>query len=78
VTILIYIQSSLSCVTFQGNIEIESHKRGGHLNYTGLINMKCTEGKLKLRSHNRIYCLIDVITKAGLTVIGIILIFHIA
>ena len=36
------------------------------------------EGKLKLRSHNRSYCLIDVITKAGLTVIGIILIFHIA
>jgi len=27
------------------------------------------EGKLKLRSHNTSYCLIEVVTKAGLTVI---------
>jgi hypothetical protein len=26
------------------------------------------EGNLKLRSCNKIYCLIDVVTKAGLTV----------
>ena len=29
--------------------------------------MHC-EGKLKLRSHNTSYCLIEVVTKAGLTV----------
>ena len=29
--------------------------------------MKYTEGKFKLRSHNKSYCLIDVVTKAGLT-----------
>ena len=29
--------------------------------------MHC-EGKLKLRSHNISYCLIEVVTKAGLTV----------
>jgi len=28
--------------------------------------MQC-EGKLKLRSHNTSYCLIEVVTKAGLT-----------
>jgi hypothetical protein len=33
--------------------------------------MKCTEWKLKLRSHNTLYCLIEVVTKAGLTVYGI-------
>jgi len=31
--------------------------------------MQC-EGKLKLRSHNTSYCLIEVVTKAGLTVDG--------
>ena len=30
--------------------------------------MECTEGKLQLRSHNTSYCLIEVVTKAGLTV----------
>jgi hypothetical protein len=30
--------------------------------------MHC-EGKLKLRSHNTNYCLIEVVTDAGLTVI---------
>ena len=30
--------------------------------------MHC-EGKLKLRSHNTSYCLTEVVTKAGLTVI---------
>jgi len=30
--------------------------------------MQC-EGKLKLRSHNTSYCLIEVVTKAGLTVL---------
>jgi hypothetical protein len=29
--------------------------------------MHC-EGKLKLKSHNTSYCLIEVVTKAGLTV----------
>jgi hypothetical protein len=29
------------------------------------------EGKLKLRSHNTSYCLIDVVTKAGLTVFSL-------
>jgi len=29
-------------------------------------------GKLKLRSHNTSYCLIEVVTKAGLTVYYII------
>jgi hypothetical protein len=31
--------------------------------------MKSTEGKLKLRSHNTGYCLIEVVTKVGLTII---------
>ena len=31
--------------------------------------MKCTvKGKLRLRSHNTRYCLIEVVTKAGFTV----------
>jgi hypothetical protein len=29
------------------------------------------EGKLKLRSHNTSYCLIEVVTKAGLTVFSL-------
>jgi hypothetical protein len=33
---------------------------------TGLIKMYC-EGKFKLGSHNTNYCLIEVVTKAGLT-----------
>ena len=37
----LHIQSNLSYVTFQFNIEIESHKTGWMLN-TDLINMKCT------------------------------------
>jgi hypothetical protein len=32
--------------------------------------MKCTDGKLKSRSHNTSYCLIEVVTSAGLTVVG--------
>jgi hypothetical protein len=32
--------------------------------------MHC-EGKLKLRSHHTSYCLIEVVTKTGLTVPGI-------
>ena len=31
--------------------------------------MHC-KGNLKLRSHNTSYCLIEVVTKAGLTVVG--------
>jgi hypothetical protein len=30
------------------------------------------EGKLKLRSHSTCYCLIEVVTKAGLTVFNIV------
>jgi len=31
--------------------------------------MKYTKGKLKLRSHNTSYCLIEVVTKAGFTIL---------
>jgi hypothetical protein len=49
-------------------IEIWSHKTGGH--YMQVFNwyeMYC-EGKLKLKSHNTSYCLIEVVTKEGLTI----------
>ena len=37
---------------------------------TGLNNMKCTViGKKNQYSHNTSYCLIEVVTKAGLTVL---------
>ena len=57
------IQSNLSYVIFQGKIEILSHK----------VVAKCRfksyemywEWKLKWRSHNTSYCLIEVVTKAG-------------
>jgi hypothetical protein len=62
----INIQSNLSYVTLQGNSEIGSHRS---LN-TGLIDMKCTERKYKLWSHNTSYCLIEVVTKSGLTVLS--------
>lgn len=56
-------------MTIEGNIEIGSYKTGGHSN-TSLINMKSNikAGKLKFRSNNASYCLIEVSTKAGLTV----------
>ena len=38
-----YIQSNLSYVTVQGNIELGSHKTGWSLN-TGLIHVKCAGG----------------------------------
>jgi hypothetical protein len=34
-----------------------------------LYEMHC-DGKLKLRSHTTSYCLIEVVTKAGLTVVA--------
>ena len=49
------VQLTLSSVTFQGNIEIGPHN-------TGLIDMKCTV------KGNKNYCLIEVVTKASLTV----------
>ena len=45
-------------VTFKGNIEIGSHKTGGHLIQVNQYEMHC-EGTLKL---------IEVVTKASLTV----------
>jgi hypothetical protein len=47
----------------------------GHIRQVGTYyrfnwyEMHC-EGKYKLRSHNTSYCLIEVVTKAGLTVYG--------
>ena len=35
---------------------------------TGLIGIKCTERKLKLWSYNTIYCIIEGVTKASLSV----------
>jgi len=60
-----YIQSY---VTFQGNIEIGWHKTGGRYIQILLI-WNALWRKLKLCSHNTSYCLIEVVTKAGLTVV---------
>jgi hypothetical protein len=60
-----YIQSY---VTFQGNIEIGWHKTGGRYIQILLI-WNALWRKLRLCSHNTSYCLIEVVTKAGLTVV---------
>jgi hypothetical protein len=65
---------SFTSISFITNFYLLSFFHRWHLCYfqrelnTGLINMKCTEGKLKLRSHNASYCLMKVVTEAVLTV----------
>ena len=50
-------------MTFQGNIEIGLHAVTKYMFNKYQMHW---EGKLKLRSHNISYCLIEVVTSAGL------------
>jgi hypothetical protein len=68
-SILTFVQSNLSYVIFQNMGSLKY----GHIRQMVTIyryiyyEMHC-EGKLKLKSHNTSCCLIEVVTKAGLTV----------
>ena len=59
---------NLSYVTFQRVTEIESLRHMVTKYRCKWYEILC-EGKLKLRSHNTSYCLIEVVINAGLTVL---------